>query len=218
MPEVSAADLRRLKSLEARLERTEESRKSVSAELRAERAERAAVERALRGTRGEVDRLRAQVDALVAENKALAERAPSVQRENEVLRQAAVAARGAEAKALDAAKSAVAERDAAAKAAAGATAASEGLKRQLATAQAQLRAGKFEPLIEAEEAGRLVDDFVTGLRGGVGGLKALGGEVRLRVAFARAGDVAGLVVPSPDSVEVLADRLSEVVVRFAAEP
>lgn len=88
------------------------------------------------------------------------------------------------------------------------------LQSRIDLAEQQLTAqGKVTVLPPAEVA-RLTHDLVGQLQGGLGMLKIRQGELRLKVAFAGAGKITGMVVPTADSDPKLKDSLQEITFQF----
>ena len=214
MPEISARDLRRLESLEGRLTREQSERKALAAERRELRAAVTANARRAREADKEIAACRAKLDAVVAENAALAARFDEAKADLDQLQAASLqlrdqvdSARGAleEAqKALTAAQSDVnsikAERD--------------GLAETLKIANEQLAGKEITPVLPAKDVAKLVDGFVSDLGSGLPGLVVREGEIRLQVAFARVGQASGFVVPSAESPPEVRENLHELSIRF----
>ncbi len=215
MPEISTADLRRLEALQGRLDRSEETRKATTAEVKTLRAAAATAEREDRAARAARERADMQLDALLVENRRLAETIPALTREAETARASAIEARTIAERAERSLAGLTQEVAGLRRQANEAVAARDGAEKQLGMLRAQLAERKMPPVIPPEEAGRLVDDFVGGLTGGLARLRPVDGEIRLKVAFGKAGDKAGFVVPTAESAAQLGPSLSEVHVRFS---
>ena len=89
-----------------------------------------------------------------------------------------------------------------------------GLIKQIQTLTDQVETQGKTPLLSPEAASGLVDEFVSKLRGGANGLLVRRGELRLKVAFGRAGESTGFVIPTAESSEALRASLHEVVLEF----
>ena len=214
MPEISAEDLRRLKTLEARLERAQDERKSFTAERRELRARTAAAERATRAAETRATEAADRLEALLAENGRLAAQLDEIAKDTERLRAAGVKLR----EQLDAARKSVREGAAETKRLTKAlerSRAEEGrLTERLKLAEAQLRAKTTTPVLPAKEVARLIDGFVEEIGDGLPGLAVREGEIRLNVAFGKVGRATGFVVPGADAPPEVRKNLHEVAVRF----
>lgn len=196
------------------LEQVEEKLAAFRAELEAERAARSGHEQSLADYEQQLGTAGRQSDDLVVENRQQAEQLEALRGENENLRQAADEASSERAAAVAELQNAVAaradlERQVQALEAENATNAEA-----LRTARAQLESGNRPQVLPAEEVGSLVQSLVGQIRGSLPGLDVSDGEVRLKVAFAAAGDSKGFVVPSADATEAMTGPLHEVAFRF----
>jgi chromosome segregation ATPase len=242
MPEIDANELRRLRRLEARLAKATRKTRKAAAEKRklqsrlstaeklAERTERAEAasresSQALDAERKESANrvhaaeektadLSAQVNALVEENRRLAEQLDRaltdlepLSRAGEEARQAAEAAR-AEAKDATDARERIEE----------ATHALEDerdrFRARAETAVAQLEQEGQPVILPTEEVRRIVAELVNDLRGNLTGLSVREGEVKLKVAFGGAGEHGGFILPTLESGPEIRDVLSELTLRF----
>jgi len=93
---------------------------------------------------------------------------------------------------------------------------------RLNLAEAQLKSTTTTPVLPAKEVARLIDGFMEEIGTGLPGLSVREGEIRLQVAFGKAGRASGFVVPSADSPPDMRKNLHEVSFRFdrtlAADP
>lgn len=214
MPEISAQDLRRLRALEARLERARADRESSAAERRELRDRATVAERAVRAADARAAEVDERLSALVAENARLAARLQEIEADGEKLRAAAGKLR----EQLDAARTAVREGAAEGKKLARALGKAEQngdrLAERLKLAEAQLKSKTTTPVLPAKEVARLIDGFVEEIGGGLPGLSVREGEIRLNVAFGKVGRATGFVVPTADASPEIRKNLHEVAVRF----
>ena len=214
MPEIRADDLRRLKALEARLERARDERKSFTAERRELRARATTAERATRAADARAAEAAERLEALLSENGRLAAQLDEIAKDTERLRSAGVKLR----EQLDAARKSLREGAAETKRLAKALERSQAEEGRLAEglklAEAQLQAKTTTPVLPAKEVARLIDGFVEEIGGGLPGLAVREGEIRLNVAFGKVGRATGFVVPSADAPPEVRKNLHEVAVRF----
>lgn len=214
MPEIRADDLRRLKALEARLERAQDERKSFTAERRELRARTTTAERATRAADARAAEAAERLEALLSENGRLAAQLDEIAKDTERLRSAGVKLR----EQLDAARTSLRESAAETKRLGKALERSQAEEGRLAEglklAEAQLRAKTTTPVLPAKEVARLIDGFVEEIGGGLPGLAVREGEIRLNVAFGKVGRATGFVVPSADAPPEVRKNLHEVAVRF----
>ena len=214
MPEVSAQDLRRLKTLEERLEKAEGDRRSFTAERRELRARATTAERAAKAAEQRTSEVDARIGALLDENAKLAARLDEIAADGAKLRAAGVKLReeltqtkkslqqtGAESKRLQSSLTkAETER--------------ERLSERLKVADAQLKSSSTTPILPAKEVAKLIDGFMEEMGTGLPGLSVREGEIRLQVAFGKAGRATGFVVPSADAPADVRKNLHEVAFRF----
>jgi chromosome segregation ATPase len=214
VPEISAQDLRRLRALEERLEKAQDDRKSFTAERRELRARATAAEREVRAAGSRTAEVEGRLEALLAENARLAARLDEIAKDGEKLRDAGERLR----EQLDEAKKAVregaAETKRVTKSLQKAETESDRLAERLKLAEAQLKSKTTTPVLPAREVARLIDGFVEEIGGGLPGLAVREGEIRLNVAFGKAGRSTGFVVPSADAPPEVRKNLHEVAVRF----
>ena len=216
MPEVSAADLRRLGALEGRLEKTTDERKRLTAERRKLRAEVTANARRVRELEKEIAASKKQLDAALAENASLAARIDDSSEDLERIQAASVELRGeldaaggelekateSSARARDEVRSLGKERDA--------------LAESLAIANEQLAGKSVAPVLSAKQVSRLVHDLVDELGSSLSGMTIRDGELQLRVGFEKVGRATGFVVPSSASPPELREGLHQISVRFGS--
>lgn len=205
MPEVTAAELRRLEGLSARIVRaddrlrvTREQRDEAREEVKQLKARVRELERTnrdlIKSFESDASATSDQVDELIGENQRLADELSTAQKTaDQVTTQAAklatvrddlkvqVADLKTESKALSSEVKTL-------------TKSNTGLSTQLATATAQLETSEQPVFIAPDQVGGLLDDFVNKID--IGGLEVNEGDIRLNVAFAAAGDAAGFVIPS----------------------
>ncbi len=196
---------RRLTAAEKDVERLQAGTADAQAALEAARAQ--ADER---GT--QVEKLTKQIDALVEENRRLAERLEAVTADLESYREAALGREEAvrvarqETEAALRAEFAKVERKRAAE--------QRRLEAQIASLEGQVREQGKVLHLPPERVAELVNGLVSQLRAGMPGMRLREGELRLQVGFAGTGEQAGFVVPTPDSGPEIKDSLHEVVFRF----
>ena len=214
MPEISAQDLRRLRALETRLERATEERKSAAAERRELRDRATTAERAAKAADSRAGELEERIGALVAENARLAARIDEIAADGEKLRAAGVKLREQLEDAKKAVREGVAESKRLTRALTKAETEGQRLTERLKLAEAQLKTKTTTPVLPAKEVARLIDGFVEEIGGGLPGLAVREGEIRLNVAFGKAGRATGFVVPTADAPPEVRKNLHEVAVRF----
>jgi chromosome segregation ATPase len=214
VPEISAQDLRRLRALEARLERATEDRRSSVAERRELRERATVAERAARAADARAAEIDQRVSALVAENARLAARLEEIAADSEKLRAAAVKLREQLDEAKKAVRQGLAESKKLTRALGKAESESDRLAERLKLAEAQLKTKTTTPVLPAKEVARLIDGFVEEIGGGLPGLAVREGEIRLNVAFGKVGRATGFVVPTADASPEIRKNLHEVSVRF----
>ncbi len=201
MPEITAAELRRLEALSDRIVRVNERRRTVMEERDAARSDvkqlRATV-REMTGRASEqaktIEELERKIADVIAANAAQASRL-------------AVAERSAKQTGSAASKLADARDDLKNKLAANKAKLKEAteqvvtlqkkvgtLHKQVRVLEGQVAATDLPVFLPAEKVGELLDDFVTQFD--VGGLRITDGDVRLTVAFAGTGNGAAFVIPS----------------------
>jgi chromosome segregation ATPase len=214
VPEISARDLRRLETLEGRLVKAEDARKELAAARRELRAAVTAEARRAQAAGKEAAAAGEQLEAILAENAALAARLDEVSADVERLQAASLelrtqldTTRGDLEKALEAVKQAQLDLSAA-------QAERDGLAENLKLANEQLAGKEMTPVLPAQEVAKLVDRFVSELGSGTRSLVVREGEVRLQVAFGKVGQATGFVVPSAESPPEIGRNLHEVMIRF----
>ena len=214
MSELSAQDVRRLKTLEERLEKAADEKQSFQAQRRELRARATAAERAVKAADRRSAELEDKLTAVLAENARLATRLDELTADSEGLRAAGVKLR----EELNATKKSLRESSAEVRRLA------KGLDRtekdrdrvaeHLKTAEAQLKAKTTTPLLPAKEVAKLIDGFMEEIGTGLPGLSVREGEIRLQVAFGKAGRATGFVVPTADAPEDVRENLHEVAFSF----
>lgn len=197
-----------------RFDQVDEARARLESEIEGERALRTDAERSLAQLDQRLGTLDTRQGELVAENRRQAEQLHAVVTENESLRQLAAQSATDRTKALEEAKAAVGVR--------------RELERRvklleteharndeaLKNARAQLVAKEFPLILSADEISGLIDQLISRIGRNLQGLDVRDGELKLKVAFAAAGDVRGFVVPSAGASENVTGPLHEVALRF----
>jgi DNA repair exonuclease SbcCD ATPase subunit len=214
MPEISARDLRRLEALEDKLTRAQDERKALAAERRELRAAVTANARRARALEREAAAADTKLEAVLAENAALAARLDETAADLEQLKAASLELRaqldGASAD-LESGKEALAK----AQDELGAVAKErDGLADSLKLANEQLAGKGITPVVPAKEVAKLVDQLVVEIGTGLPGMVVRDGELRLLVAFGKVGQQTGFVVPSAESPPEVRENLHEVAIRF----
>lgn len=214
MSEPRPQDLRRLEALEERLGRARAERSDLAAERRELRRTLAAAERRAKAAERAAGQLEERLAALVEENRGLAARLDELAGAVETVERGALEAR----KETDAAQKELAAARQAAERAEGKLAEAEAARdravERLGVVEEQLKAGGGEALLPAGEVAKLVDAFVGDLGGSLPGMVVRDGEIRLQVAFGKAGKASGFVVPTPESSAEVRQSLHELAVRF----
>ena len=185
MAEISAAELRRLKALEARIASTRDDLSTVRARRDQFRAEAVAARRELRATTRDRDKLEKQIDQLVEANAAMADELEQANKDLGVvggdaaeLRKANDALRSQ----LEAAKAELAE---AAKRIKASDQDRARLKKQLGNATDQLE-GKQPPELTPDQLSHLLGRFIDQV-GAQTGLRLSGTRLNLKVGFTGRG-------------------------------
>ena len=214
MPEISARDLRRLEALEGRLLKTQDERKALAAERRELRSAVTANAQRARAAEREAASAGEKLEAVLAENSALAARVDEITDDVDRLRAASLDLR----QELDAARAELTQaQETLAKAEselAAALAERDRLAESLNLAQEQLAGKSLTPVLPAKDVAKLLEGFVADLGSGLPGMAVHDGEVRLRVAFGKVGRLTGFVVPSAESPPEISNNLHEVAIRF----
>ena len=216
MPEVSASELRQLRSLSVRIVRVEDSAKNRLERLRSATAEiselkaaakeekrtNAAQQKVLEQENAALIKelaaaragLTSQVSELLEVNRDLAERLGTAEGTSRALTAATekIALRRDKAEAELSELKVVST--AAAKELATLQKSHVKIQNQLAAATAQLTEEGVAILLPPDAVGGLLDDFVSKID--LGGLEVHEGDIRLNVAFAQAGDTTGFVIPT----------------------
>ena len=217
MPEVSAQDLRRLTTLEERLEKVQGEKRSFTAERRELRARATVAERAVRSAERAASEIDNRLTALLEENARLATQLEESAADGEQLRTAAEKLReevDASAKSLDEARS---ETSRLTESLAKAESERDQVAERLKIADAQLKTEAKTPILPAKDVARLIDGFVGELGTNLSGMAVREGEIKLQVAFGKVGSSTGFVVPSADSPPEVRKDLHEVSIRFDRE-
>lgn len=220
--EISAQDLRRLSTLQERLEKAQGEKKKFAVERRELRERSAAAERAAKAAEKSAGELDTRLTALIAENAKLAARLDEVATDAERLSSAGVKLRGELEATRKSLRAAVAEGARLTKTLQKVESAGQRVAERLNLAEAQLKSTTTTPVLPAKEVARLIDGFMEEIGTGLPGLSVREGEIRLQVAFGKAGRASGFVVPSADSPPDVRKNLHEVSFRFdrtlAADP
>lgn len=222
MSELSAQDLRRLRTLEERLEKAADEKRSFAVERRELRARATTAERAVKAAEKRAGEVDDKLAALLAENARLATQLDEGSADTERLRAAAVKLR----EELDATKKAlreaVAEGKRMRKTLDRTASDRDRIAEHLKVAEAQLKAKTTTPVLPAKEVAKLIDGFMEEIGSGLPGLSVREGEIHLQVAFGKVGRASGFVVPSADAPEDVRKNLHDVSFRFersfGAEP
>ena len=214
MVEISAQDLRRLKALEARLEKAESARRTFAVERRDLRSRAVAAEKSATTAEKRAAEVDERLAALVAENAKLAARLDEIATDSEKLRAAGLRLR----EQLDASKQglkeAVAQSKKLTRTVQKAESERDRLVERLKLADAQVKAKTTTPVLPAKEVAKLIDGFVEEIGTGLPGMVVRDGEVRLQVAFGKVGQATGFVVPSADAPPDVRKNLHEFSIRF----
>ena len=214
MPEISARDLRRLEALEGRLAKTQDERKALAAERRELRAAVTANARRARSAEKEAASAEGKLEAVLAENKALAARLDEVGADLERLKEASLGLRqqvDAATAELGGARDAL---DQAQKQLEGVQAERKSLADNLKLANEQLAGKEITPVIPATEVAKLIDGLVVEIGSGLPGMVVRDGELQLQVAFAKVGQQSGFVIPGAESPPEVRESLHRVAIRF----
>jgi chromosome segregation ATPase len=232
--EQSPEELRKqILALETHLERTQARSETLTAERKELRRRLAAAEKdvqrlqaaagesqaALEAARAqaedrstEVEKLSKQIDALIEENRRLAERLDGVTadvasyRDTAQGREEAVRKARQETEAALRAEFAADEHEWATE--------RRRLEAQVASLERQVEEQGKVLHLPPERVADLVNGLVSQLRTSMSGMRLREGELRLRVGFAGTSEHAGFVVPTSDSGPEIRDSLHEVVFRF----
>lgn len=214
MAEISAQDLRRLKTLEERLEKATGEKRSFVVERRDLRARATAAERRAKSAEKRAGEVDDKLAALLTENARIATRLDEIAADAERLRTAGVKLR----EELDATKKslreAVAEGKRLTKTLERTESDRERIADRLKLAEAQLKSKTTTPVLPAKEVAKLIDRFMEEIGTGLPGLSVREGEIRLEVAFGKVGRATGFVVPSADAPADVRKNLHEISFRF----
>jgi DNA repair exonuclease SbcCD ATPase subunit len=214
MPEISARDLRRLEALEGKLTRAQDERKALAAERRELRAAVTANARRARALEKEAAASDAKLEAVLAENAALAARLDEAAADLEQLKAASLELRSQ----LDGARAELEGGKEALEKAQGELGAivkeRDGLTESLKLANEQLAGKGITPVVPAKDVAKLVDELVVQIGTGLSGMVVRDGELRLQVAFGKVGQQTGFVIPSAESPPEVRENLHEVAIRF----
>jgi predicted nucleic acid-binding Zn-ribbon protein len=212
--EISPTDLRRLETLDSRLQKARAERQKLTAErgkLRAAATENAKRARELAKELGGAEK---KLEAALAENAALAAKLEETAADLERLQTASLDLR----EKLDGADSEI-EKAKKSAAAAEAEAASlheerDRLAESLSLVNAQLAGESIAPVLPAAEVSELVHGFVSSLSSRLSGMTVRDGELQLKVGFEKVGRTSGFVVPSSESPPEVRESLHELSIRF----
>ena len=91
------------------------------------------------------------------------------------------------------------------------------LESELSLRTKQLATKGKVPLLPPEKVALLMGDLVKRFGGRMPGMKMRNGEIKLKVGFGDAGDVSGFVIPTTDADPEIKDNLHEMTVRFDRE-
>lgn len=214
MAEPTPQDVRRLRTLETRLDRAQAERKALLADRRALRRRIGVEERRVRDAEKGRAESEARLGELVEENRALAARLDEATSELEKLRATALRLR----EQLDAAKAeskeAVRSRRTLERELARAEKGRAAIEERVKAAEAQVKAKGMAPLVPAAQVASLFEQLVSELGTGLPGLAVRDGELHLRVAVGRAGRTSGFVVPTSESPAETLGALHDVTLRF----
>jgi ABC-type transporter Mla subunit MlaD len=214
VPEISAQDLRRLRALEGRLEKAREETRSFGVERRELRARATTAERASKAAEKRAGDADARLAALLEENARLATRLDEIAADSERLRSAGTRLREQLDETKRSLKQAVSDGKRLARSLDKAESERDRVAERLKLADAQLKTDKTTPLLPAKEVAKLIDGFVEEIGGGLEGLTVREGEIRLQVAFGKAGRATGFLVPTADAPADVRKNLHEVAFRF----
>ncbi len=214
MSELSAQDLRRLKTLEERLEKAADEKRSFAVERRELRARATAAERAAKAAERRAGEVDDKLAALLAENARLATQLDEAGADAERLRAAGVKLREELEATKKTLREVVAEYKRLAKTLQRAERDRERLAEKLKLAEAQLKAKTTIPVLPAKEVAKLIDGFMEEIGTGLPGLSVREGEIHLQVAFGKVGRASGFVVPSADAPPDVRKNLHDVSFRF----
>jgi predicted nuclease with TOPRIM domain len=214
--EISATDLRRLETLDSRLQKAGAERKKLIAEQAKLRNEANANVKRSRELVKELDAAEKKLEAAVAENAALAARLEESAGDLERLQTASSELR----EKLDGADSEIEKAKKLAAETASLREERDRLAESLSLANAQLAGKSVTPVLPAAEVSALVHDFVSGLSSRLSGMAVRDGELQLKVGFEKVGRTSGFVVPSSESPPEVRESLHELSIRFGhiAEP
>jgi len=216
--EISARDLRRLEALEGRLDKSQDERKTLVAERRELHSAVAANARLARASEKEAADANAKLEDVLAQNAALAKRLDEITTDRERLEEAPLELRTE----LDSVRRELKD----------AHESLTNVRRELTAAQAdrdgfaetaelaseQLEGKSIPPVLPAKDVAKLLDALVSEIGSGLPGLAVRDGEVRLQVAFGKAGRKSGFVLPSATSPPEVRGNLHELAIRFDRTP
>jgi predicted nucleic acid-binding Zn-ribbon protein len=221
MPEVTAAELKRLKAIERRIAKVSDDREALRAVRDDLKAQVVVLNRVVRDTEKELKLLTAataktqselqeRVAALVAENNEQAQRLARA--DGDVARLTAVAEKlKASTDELAAKSSQQGKANAGlSKKVAGLEAGTSRLKGQLKTARSRLKATGKPVALEPAETARLIEGFVGEFGASSGGLVVREADVTLKVAFDAVDGAGGFVIPTVGSVVGESSELHEI--------
>lgn len=214
MAEPRPQDLRRLQSLETRLAKATDDRKSLAAERKELRAAVAANATRAKLAEETAERTAERLDKLVEENAQLAAARDQAVADAQLLETTGARLRAELTQAVADAKTAKRETARLAKELASAGVELERGRQALAVARAQLESDGADVMLPTSEVAELVDSLIGDFSSRMPGLGIRDGELRLKVAFGRVGDQAGLVLPTPTSPAPVLNSLQDITLRF----
>lgn len=166
----------------------------------------------LTDTSDELDKLRKQIDALVAENRNIAKTRDQLIQDQQVLTATIEGQKQAQAQAVEKARAEVqlADRQEIDKL-------QESLRlgqARVGTLTAQLQsAGKLE-VLAPDQVGAIMNDFLRQVQGGIPSLRLAEGELKLKLGLARSGETQGFVILQPGSQTDAQAPVHEVALKF----
>lgn len=203
MPEVTAAELRRLRTLETRVVTVNETLEELRTKRKELQAELTATRRELRAMQGTASGTAKQVEELIAENSRLAGDLDRARADLDTIGDGAAKLRASNDKLKVSLEKAAAANKKATAEAKKAVQAQKRLEKQLATVSEQLE-GDEPPEVTPDQLSELLGSFIDRVSGRTG-LAIKGTNVNLRIGFSGRGG-GSFVVPS---VGVDASKLPE---------
>jgi DNA repair exonuclease SbcCD ATPase subunit len=214
--EISPTDLRRLQTLDSRLQKASAERKKLIAEQGKLRTTANANAKRSRELAKELEAAEKTLAAAVAENATLAAKLEESAGDLKRLQTASLELR----ERLDGADSEIEKAKKSAAEAASLRDERDRLAESLSLANAQLAGKSVAPVLPAAEVSALVHEFVSGLGSRLSGMAVRDGELQLKVGFEKVGRTSGFVIPSSESPPEVRESLHELSIRFGhvAEP